>query len=155
MSKTLKMLIARTIAPGTPVPPQVALNMVQGYKNVKNYNGTETIYSDFDIRKFRAFFSLFSDATGIRIYNALTATNQHCFLFVPIKNIAAENEPPCYVELEPEGIDIDGDDIPDFYVSAFNFGTLCPPSGNCNCECDGVNGNPTSIAKQVYGNLCP
>ena len=77
--------------------------------------------------------------------------NQHCFLFVPIKNVAPENQPPCYVEMDPEGVDLDGDGIDDIEVAAFNFGTLCPPGGGCNCACDGVSPNRLSFARQVYG----
>lgn len=134
-------------APGVVIPNSTAKDMIQAYKNIHNSNGSRTIYTDLDREKLNIFLDRFPGADGIRIYNGLTATGNHTFIIVPTIKVDETN---CRVEFAPI-IEDDGD-----VAWAFDFGTLCPPGGNCNCECDGVNGNPISMARQVYENLiCP
>lgn len=146
MEKFSQMRIAIASSPGVAISSQVALNMIEGYK-LAHSTTDETIYSDFTYSKLIAFMAFFPTADGIRIYNARTATGSDCFLFVPIKNVS-QTDIPCWVELEPYPI---GDGSPVTNIAAFNFGTLCPPSQNCNCDCDGVSPNRLSFARQVYG----
>jgi hypothetical protein len=150
MENFSRMKLAMESSPGVAISSQVALNMIEGYK-LAHPDTTETIYSDFTYSKLIAFMAFFPTADGIRIYNARTATDEDCFLFVPIKNVSV-TDVPCWVEMNPVPI---GPTPTVTNIAAFNFGTLCPPGGGCNCACDGVNDNPESMAKQVYGNLCP
>ncbi|MCU0434652.1 MAG: hypothetical protein MUC87_14450 [Bacteroidia bacterium] len=155
MANLSQLMRVMATPPGIAIPEQVAYNMIDGYRIAHQANPGYTIYSDFGYEKFSDFMSFFPHADGIRIYNATTATGSNCFLFVPIRNVSTEGS-PCWVECNPFEVDVNGDGEPDTNIAAFNFGTLCPPAGNCNCACDGVNGNRRSFAKQIYGNvICP
>ena len=100
-------------APGYILPPPVAKDMIEAYKNAHNGSGTRTIYADFDLEKMMTFLSRFNGADGVRIYNGLTATGKHTFIVVPTKKVDETN---CRVEFEPI-LDNDGD-----LDWAFDFG---------------------------------